>query len=157
MKLLELKEILGNLTEVNFELPNGQLVPSHFHVTEVGKIEKNFIDCGGTVRKESVVNFQLWNADDHDHRLSASKLISIIELSEKVIGIENGEIEVEYQSDTIGKYGLEFNGWNLVLTSKQTDCLAKDKCGIPEEKTKLDLAELNEEKESCCTPGGGCC
>lgn len=157
MKLLELKEVLANLDQVNFELPNGELIPSHFHVTEVGQIEKNFIDCGGTVRKESVVNFQLWTAEDYDHRLSAEKLKNIIELSERTLGIKNDEIEVEYQSDTIGKYNLEFNGWNLVLKSKQTDCLAKDNCGIPVEKTKKSLADLGKKEEPSCTPGGGCC
>ena len=157
MKLLELKNILKNLDQVNFELPNGTLVPSHFHVTEVGKVEKNFIDCGGIVRKESAVNFQLWTSTDYDHRLSAEKLKQIIELSEKKLGIGNHEIEVEYQSETIGKYDLSFNGWNLVLQPKQTDCLAKDNCGIPVEKTKKTLAELGNSEESCCTPGGGCC
>ena len=49
------------------------MVPSHFHVTEVGKITKHFIDCGGTVRNEEVVNFQLWQADDYDHRLHPEK------------------------------------------------------------------------------------
>ena len=62
MKLSEIKSILGNLNTIAFQLPNGKLVPSHFHVTEVGKITKNFIDCGGTVRKEEVVNFQLWDS-----------------------------------------------------------------------------------------------
>ena len=33
-----------------FALPDGGFVPAHFHITEVGHVEKNFIDCGGTVR-----------------------------------------------------------------------------------------------------------
>ena len=157
MKLVELKKILTEIDQVTFELPNGDKVPSHFHVTEVGKIDKNFIDCGGTVRKETVVNFQLGTSKDYDHRLTADQLKKIIALSEKVIGIGNEEIEVEYQSDTIGKYDLTFNGWNFVLQSKQTDCLAKDNCGIPVEKKKKSLADLGEKEESCCAPGGGCC
>jgi hypothetical protein len=39
-------------------------VPEHFHVTEVGVVTKDFIDCGGTVRHEKVANFQLWDAND---------------------------------------------------------------------------------------------
>lgn len=157
MKLSEVKKQLGSLSEVNFELPNGTLVPQHFHVTEVGQITKHFIDCGGTVRNEKVVNFQLWEANDFDHRLAPQKLNSIIELSEKVLAIEDAEVEVEYQAETIGKYGLEFNGENFVLTSKQTNCLASDKCGIPAEKLKVKLSDLQKSQQSCCTPGGGCC
>ena len=132
MRLSEIKTILNKLETIAFQLPNGTLVPKHFHVTEVGKVTKNFIDCGGTLRNEEVVNFQLWNADDYDHRLHPEKLLNIIELSEKVLNIGDLEIEVEYQGDTIGKFGLDFNGTNFLLTSKQTDCLAKENCGIPE-------------------------
>ncbi len=155
MKLSEIKNKLSQLDKIYFQLPNGEIVPHHFHVTEVGKITKNFIDCGGTVRNEEVANFQLWNANDYDHQLHPEKLLSIIELSEKVLEIGDLEIEVEYQGDTIGKFGLDFNGTHFLLTTKQTDCLAKDKCGIPDEKPKVKLADLNA--EACCAPGGNCC
>ena len=59
MTLSELKTKLNGIQEINFELPNGSFVPKHFHVTEIGQINKHFIDCGGTVRQEKVVNFQL--------------------------------------------------------------------------------------------------
>ena len=155
MKLSEIKQHLSTLETIAFKLPNGTLVPSHFHVTEVGKIDKHFIDCGGTVRKESVINFQLWEENDYDHRLHPEKLVHIIELSEKVLGLEDLEIEVEYQGETIGKYNLDFDGKHFLLTNKQTDCLAKDKCGIPAEKPKVKLAEL--QNASCYTPESGCC
>ena len=151
MKLSQIKEILSTVETVNFELPNGTFVPEHFHITEVGLITKNFIDCGGTVRKETAVNFQLWNAHDFDHKLKPQKLLNIIELSQKVLGIEDHEIEVEYQDNTIGKYGLGFNGQNFELLNKQTDCLAKENCGTPKDKQK----EVSE--EACCSPGSGCC
>ena len=157
MKLSEIKKHLATAEAVNFQLPNGTFVPEHFHVTEVGQIVKNFIDCGGTVRHEKVANFQLWNANDTDHRLKPQKLMDIITLSEKVLGIEDSEIEVEYQSETIGKYDLDFDGKNFVLVAKQTDCLAKDNCGIPVEKLKVNLNELQTTDTSCCAPGGKCC
>lgn len=157
MKLSEIKQHLNKLNTIGFQLPNGELVASHFHVTEVGKVNKHFIDCGGIVRKEEVISFQLWEANDYNHRLHPEKLINIIELSEKVLGLEDLEIEVEYQGDTIGKYGLDFDGTNFLLTTKQTDCLAKDNCGIPVEKAKVALSELNKKAESCCTPDSGCC
>jgi Family of unknown function (DUF6428) len=153
MKLSEIKEILKTVEAVNFVLQDGTAVPEHFHVTEVGLITKHFIDCGATIRKENSVNFQLWNANDYDHRLKPQKLLNIIKLSEDQLAIGDHEIEVEYQSDTIGKYGLEFNGKDFVLTTKNTACLASDKCGIPKE--KLNLADLP--LANACTPGGGCC
>jgi hypothetical protein len=156
MKLSEVKNQLITLESVTFQLPNGTFVPEHFHVTEVGLITKNFIDCGGTVRNESVVNFQLWDANDFEHRLKPQKLVNIIELSEKVLGIGDFEIEVEYQSTTIGKYDLDFNGKYFVLLNKKTACLAQDQCGIPAEKQKVKLSDMNNEP-SCCNPGGSCC
>lgn len=156
MKLSEFKKQLSTITDLNFALPNGTVVPKHFHVTEVGQVTKKFIDCGGTVRNEKVVNFQLWEANDFDHRLAPKKLNDIIALSEKVLGLEDAEIEVEYQSDTIGKYGVEFNGKDFTLTSTQTNCLAQDKCGIPTEKLKVNLVDLSN-NQSNCTPGGKCC
>lgn len=156
MKLSEFRALVKNVEDLKFRLPNGEFVPNHYHVTEVGYITKNFIDCGGTVREEKVVNFQLWYANDVDHKLKPQKLLDIIALSENKLGIGDFEIEVEYQSDTIGKYGLEFNQNNFELVTKMTDCLAPDKCGIPQEKIKVNLSNLVEESNSC-TPGGGCC
>lgn len=156
MKLSEVKKALGQLESIAFQLPDGTLVPTHFHVTEVGKISKHFIDCGGTVRTENVANFQLWDADDYNHRLHPEKLNSIIELSENVLGLEDLVVEVEYQAETIGKFGLEFDGTNFLLTSKQTDCLAKEKCGVPQEKQKLSMVGLST-LSNPCAPGSGCC
>ncbi|QNS42151.1 hypothetical protein H0S70_04020 [Chryseobacterium manosquense] len=155
MKLSEVKQILPTLENVEFQLENGTFVPEHFHVTEVGMINKNFIDCGGVIRNEKVVNFQLWNADDLEHRLKPGKLLNIINLSEEKLGIEDHEIEVEYQSETIGKYDLEFNGKTFVLRNKMTACLAPDACGIPSEKVKRNLSELKP--VSKCAPNSGCC
>ncbi len=155
MNLSQIKSILEEVNTISFRLPNGELVPNHFHVTEVGKIKKNFIDCGGTVRNEEVINFQLWDANDYDHRLHPEKLLHIINLSEKVLELQNSEIEVEYQGETIQKFGLDFDGEKFLLTTKYTDCLAKDNCGIPAEKQKVALADLNA--EPCCSPDGNCC
>jgi len=149
MKLSEIKTILPLLENVSFELENGAFVPENFHVTEIGVITKKFIDCGGTVRNEKVVNFQLWNADDFDHRLKPKKLLNIIKLSEDRLAIEDAEIEVEYQNDTIGKYDLAFNGKNFILMNKKTACLAEESCGI--------IAKPHPVPSSCCSPNSGCC
>lgn len=155
MNLQEIKDVLESIEILKFQLPNGEFVPPHFHVTEIGAVKKHFIDCGGTVRKENKVNFQLWNANDYDHRLHPEKLIHILELSEEKLGLKNDEIEVEFQGETIQKFGLSFNGEYFLLESTQTDCLAKDNCGIPAEKPKVNLADL--QKQTACSPSGNCC
>ena len=153
MKLSDIKSAIEPLNSIQFILPNGTFVPLHFHVTEIGLISKEFIDCGGTMRHEKVINFQLWEANDFDHRLAPKRLSEIIKLSEEKLGLPNIEVEVEYQSDTIGKYDLEFDGANFVLVSKQTNCLALDQCGIPAIDVKVNA---NSQGESCA-PGSGCC
>lgn len=155
MKLSEIKNYLLTAESVNFKLQDGTYVPEHFHVTEVGLVTRNFIDCGGTVRKEEIANFQLWDADDFEHRLKPKKLLDIIALSEKVLGMGDFEVEVEYQSATIGRYDLDFDGKDFLLLAKQTACLAQEQCGIPV-KPKVSLSMLGDEGTSC-TPGGGCC
>lgn len=150
MKLSKFKQILQNSEHIQFVLPGGGIVPEHFHVTEVGKVTKHFIDCGGSVRKEEVVNFQLWASVDYDHRLFPEKLNHIIELSERVLELEDLEIEVEYQGETIEKFGIDHNGRNFVLTTRQTDCLAKEKCEIPVVEKKISSKQK-------CSPLSGCC
>lgn len=157
MKLSEIKKHLTTAEAVNFKLPTGAYVPEHFHVTEVGLVTKHFIDCGGVERIEKVVNFQLWDANDFEHRLKPQKLLNIIALSETKLGIGDLEIEVEYQSDTIGKYGLHFDGKDFVLVPKQTACLASDACGIPAVKQKIQMKNLQATDQNSCTPIGGCC
>lgn len=154
MKLSEFKDQLSGLQEIAFELPNGNLVPEHFHVTEVGKITKRFIDCGGTLRDEEKISFQLWEENDYNHRLHPEKLIRIIDLAINKLELPDAEIEVEYQGESINKFELGFNGTNFLLLNTQTDCLAREKCGVPAQKPKVKLSEL---QNSCCTPESGCC
>jgi len=157
MTLQEIKQALTKVDQIQFVLPGGVKVPNHFHVTEVGSIRRHFIDCGGTMRDESVINFQLYTSTDYDHRLGAQKLKSIIELSENKLALDNLDIEVEYQGDTIGKYGLDFDGSQFLLTPTQTDCLAKDSCGIPTQKPRIRLTTIGATQDDVCEPGSGCC
>ncbi len=155
MKIAELKQNLAEVSAINFKLPDNTYLPVHFHVTEVGLVTKHFIDCGGTERRETVANFQLWEAGDYDHRLAPQKFLHILDLSQKILGSDDLDIEVEYQQGTIGKFGLDFDGKDFLLTAKQTACLAQDACGIPAKK-KVSMTELTTQS-ACCTPGGGCC
>ena len=142
---------LNQVEEFRFQTPEGSFVPPHFHITEVGMTHKHFIDCGGTERKESKVNFQLWSSDDVYHRLKPHKVIDIIRLSQQRIGVIDAEIEVEYQGRTIEKYALGFDGSNFQLVTKATDCLAKDNCEVPEKQP------VPSSSDSCCDPGLDCC
>ena len=93
MKLQEFKENLINLDQLTFVLPNGSYVPPHFHLTEIGENSKRFVDCGGTIREEKTANFQLWSADDFDHRLEVSKVLSIIDMAQDQLNLGNLDIE----------------------------------------------------------------
>lgn len=154
MKISNLKNTLSTAGELRFILPDGKLVPLHFHITEVGVITKNFIDCGGTVREEKVVSLQLWEAMDFHHRLKANKLLDIIEKAESLFEMKDLEIEVEYQAGTIGKFGLDYKDGQFLLTNKKTACLALENCGNPLVTTALKVVEA---AKNCCTPGSGCC
>ena len=155
MKLSELKQQLAQLKSLSFLLPDNTFVPSHFHITEAGLVTKNFIDCGGTVRTTKTITLQLWTANDYNHRLEPHKLLKILDMARPLFSNEDFEVNIEYQSATIGIYGLETDGVNFLLTPTQTDCLAQEACGTPV-KTKLILSELND-TNTVCTPGGGCC
>ena len=55
---------------LRFVLPDGDEIPVHAHITEVGRIDKKFIDCSGTIRNSSICSLQAWVAeDDGAHRL----------------------------------------------------------------------------------------
>ena len=118
MILNELKKNLESIGELKFSLENGIEVPEHFHITEIGSINKSYIDCGGTYRNEQYINFQLWFSSDVEHRLTPKNLIEIIDVAANTMPLSDSEIEVEYQGDTIGKYGLAFESGVFVLKSK---------------------------------------
>lgn len=150
MKLSELKTHLRQQQHVNFVQPNGYFIPRHFHITEAGLTTKHFVDCGGTLRTEKVLNFQVWVANDAEHRLTSEKLGKIIATAEKHFGKEDLEIEVEYQTETIGRYSLGVQGENLQLIAKQTDCLASEHCGVPS-------TTLPQSEKACCGSTANCC
>ncbi|MAY82788.1 MAG: hypothetical protein CMP59_01505 [Flavobacteriales bacterium] len=154
MKLSQFKAHLSTLSKMEFKLPSGETVAPHYHITEVGKISKAFIDCGGKYREESKVSLQLYIAEDFDHRLSAAKTKAIVEGCETKLALDDLEVEVEYQGRTIEKYGLRAMEGGFEMTSTQTDCLAKDGCGI--EKPKVKLSEIGK-SEAYCDPNSNCC
>ena len=153
MLITAFKQTLRELDTLKFQLPNGEFVPAHFHITEVGNITRNFIDCGGVQRQENKLNLQLWVASDTDHRLDPTNLLNILQLAEKQLGNSNIEVEVEYQQSTIGRYKLAFNGAVFQLINTQTACLAPNQCGIPQEKPRVRVTASG----LSCNPNSGCC
>ena len=125
---------------LKFILPDGALVPAHYHITEVGRVDKTFLDCGATFRKTSNLCLQAWVADDHDHRLTAGKLLAIIQRAESLFANEDLDVELEYESAFISQFPVQSiavvdNMIEVSLGLKHTDCLAKDVCLPPVEET----------------------
>ncbi len=116
-------------------LPSGEFIPKHFHVTEVGRVHKTFIDCGGTRRESITCLLQTWTADDVEHRLSAGKLSKILKVAGPALASDDLRVDVEYGVDVAAQYVVADvevtpNGLLFILAGKQTDCLAPDKCGV---------------------------
>ena len=154
MTLGDFRTLLNHLDELTFMETTGFPVPAHFHITEVGQLDRFFIDCGGTVRKTSKVNFQMYVDQDVDHRLSVDKLKGIIDASLQQLGLNPQlELQVEYQGTSIESYGLSYENGVFSFQALHTDCLSKDKCGIPEKPSKKKVALGT----SSCAPGSGCC
>jgi hypothetical protein len=138
MKLHELKDVLAQnpAATVRFQLPGGEFVPAHAHVTEVARMDKRFIDCGGTLRTEALCRLQTWFAGDLDHRLTAGKLAKIFALAESVLLTDDLDMEVEHEIGCItqfpiGSAEVTDNEIILHLTERHTACLAMDKCLPP--------------------------
>ncbi len=141
-----------------FQLPDGGLVPAHFHVTEVGHVLKRFIDCGGTRRSLETCLLQLWVAEDEDHRLTAGKLASIFNVAGDVLPHDELPVEIEYEEGVVAQFPVEqavVSEGRLVFQCgwKHTDCLARGIC-LPGECAPAPTAERLP--ITCCTPGGGC-
>src|SRR5271170_6059940 len=109
MMLFELKKLLAENTRQNirFVLPTGVKIPPHAHVTEVARMDKRFIDCGGTFRTETSCRLQTWFADDTDHRLTAGKLLAILEKLASFLETENLEVDVEHEAPFVSHFPIE--------------------------------------------------
>ena len=75
---------LQNVLEANpgrfprFVLPDGDYIPAHAHVTEVGHVVRTFIDCGGLTGKEEKALLQTHVGNDTDHRLRSDRFAKIL-------------------------------------------------------------------------------
>ena len=158
MQISEFKKTLSenSYRNIRFILPTGTKAPPHAHVTEVALIEKKYIDCGGTFRTDSLCRLQTWFADDTDHRLTAAKLLAILEKSASFLGTSDLEMDVEHEAPFVSQFPIEKvemdgEALSIRLGVKHTACLAEDRCLPPNlNKTSIftPLPGLNEKK--CC-------
>src|SRR5438034_160897 len=110
MNLSELKTALRAHPDrlLRLILPDGDAIPAQFHVTEVGHVTKQFIDCGGTVRSLESCLLQTWVPEgETDHQMTAGKLAKILDLSRKVIPSDDLSVEVEYDCSVVGQYTVD--------------------------------------------------
>lgn len=164
MKVSELKNQLAEQPNANirFLLPDGNSIPAHTHVTEVARIDKQFVDCGGTLRNDSLCRLQTWFADDTDHRLTAGKLLKILDKAKSFLASDDLEVDVEHEAGYISQFPLESVEVSpyaivLLLGIRHTACLAMDKC-LPPSKPASEFSPLKfnfhrqPENTGCCQP-----
>lgn len=139
-------------------LENGQAIAAHFHVTEVGRVERHFVDCGGKRRQTTTCVLQTLVASDADHRLSTTKLAKILELVDALELPGDAPVEVEHQErsvsiDAVASFEVAGDVLLFRLVPKHTACLAEDACGIAAPKSQ----SLEIVGNSGCCGSSGCC
>lgn len=144
---------------LGFILPDGGMIPAHFHITEVGHVTRRFIDCGGTRRVQETCLLQTWVHADVEHRLHAGKLAAIFDKAGDVLPSHELPLEIEYEDFVVAQFPVEsaevVDGVLCFrLGLKHTDCLARGIC-LPGECGPAPAKAPSP--GSCCTPGTKCC
>ncbi len=160
MILSELKSLLSEYSDRYFRLalPDGAAVPVSFHVTEIGRVNKTFIDCGGTLREKTSCQLQVWVGEDYEHRIETGKMAGILEKGKSLLPDDSVPVEIEYEDRVISQYTIEGHDLTddavvLKLAHKHTECLAPELCGLPIPDLRLPAVGGNN---SCCGPSGCC-
>ncbi|WP_310646805.1 DUF6428 family protein [Limnohabitans sp.] len=155
-------------------LPNGEAVAPHFHITEVGHVIKNFMDCGGTRRSTESCLLQTWVFVDLQHRLETIKLAHVLRIAGDVLPSLDLPVEIEHEAGVLSQYPVisgSSDGQTLTLTTglKHTACLAMDLCCAPATDAANAIASTiaasatppsekpNIKAGACCSPKSGCC
>ena len=161
MRLAELKNKLNDHPGANlrFLLPDGDSVPAHAHITEVARVDKHFVDCGGTFRSESFCRLQTWFSGDLEHRLTAARLLKILEKAKSFLGADDLEVDIEHEAGFISQFPLasiETSQDEIVfhLAARHTACLAEDKCMRPSPPSELSPLKFDFREGQ---PSSGCC
>lgn len=156
MTLNQFKTLLLEHADKAFQLtlPAGDAVPFSFHITEVGRVQKSFIDCGGTLHHTETCHLQAWVGADEDHRIASGKLAGILRKAGPLLPSDDIPVEIEYEQEVLTQYPVaraEVTSEAVVLhlQAKHTDCLAKELCGVP--------AGAPAKAATSCGCGPGCC
>ncbi|MBD3754987.1 MAG: hypothetical protein IE937_05010 [Gammaproteobacteria bacterium] len=137
-------------------MPDGQAVPAHFHITDVGSVFRHFIDCGGQIGDEAYVQIQLWLGADSAHRLTAQTAGKILQQSQPVLArlpdLARSEVMVEYQTTLTSLYAIDVvrvttDALLFALSAVQTQCLA----ALRHERDKVSG------RAAACCAQGTCC
>ncbi|MGD1979330.1 MAG: DUF6428 family protein [Akkermansiaceae bacterium] len=154
-----MKKLLAENSQKRFQvmLPDGSAVPLSFHITEVGRVQKTFLDCGGTLREQVTCQLQIWVGEDIDHRIETGKMASILAKAEPYLPDESVPVEVEYEKEVISQYAVEEAQVSdeavvLRLGHKHTECLAPELCGLPAIPSGLGVGQTDP-----CSGKTGCC
>jgi hypothetical protein len=158
MILSELKSLLADYPDRSFRLrlPDGDPVPVSFHITEVGRVNKSFLDCGGTLRETITCQLQVWVGPDYEHRIETGKMAGIFKKAGALLPDESLPVEIEYEDRVISQYTIEGHEVTddaviLTLAHKHTECLAPELCGLPDFRLPAIGGSSN-----CCAPGKSC-
>jgi Family of unknown function (DUF6428) len=146
---------LQNVLEANprrfprFVLPDGDYIPVHAHVTEVGHVVRNFIDCGGLAGKEEKVVLQTHVGNDTDHRLRSDRFAKILRLGDRVVPSADLDVAVEYDCCVVAQYPIgeatrDGEHLNLILQRGRTQCRARER-------------RESETATGCCVTSATCC
>ena len=160
MTLLDLKTLLSSHSDKFFRLvlPGGEAVPLSFHITEVGRVHKTFLDCGGKLRESTTCQLQVWVGPDYDHRIETGKMAAILRKAQAYLPDESMPVEIEYEDVVISQYTIDETELTdeaviLKLSHKHTDCLAPELCGLPPLPGRAKAATSSA---TCCGPKGCC-
>ncbi len=173
MTLLEFKTLLQNNPTKLFQvvLPHGDAVPISFHITEVGRVEKTFFDCGGQLHTRSTAQLQVWVGPDEDHRIQAGKMAEILERSRAVVPNDGLALELEYEMENgfvsqfpVGGFSVSGDAVVLQLGERHTECLAPELCLAPSvsnaasKAAPIALTMISSDANGGCGCGpSGCC
>ncbi len=159
MNLAELNSLLRQHAALHFRiaLPGGSTVPLSFHITEVGRVDKTFYDCGGTLRTSSVCQLQIWVGIDDEHRIETAKMAGILATGKSILPDDSISVEIEYEDPIISQYRIQDHTVTdaaviLHLAHKHTECLAPELCGLP----SFERLPAIGSKSPCCGPGASC-
>ena len=134
MKLCDLETVLAEFPNrfPRFILPNGHQIPTHAHVTEVGRVTRTFLDCGGVTGKEEKIVLQAHLGDDTEHRLTSDRFAKILQLGQRVLPHTDLEVEIEYDCCVVSQYPIlearpEGKLLNFILGHTRTQCRERER------------------------------